>query len=393
MASSSRRTVFERHPRLTIAALAVVFALVTDVLFAHVYFAIKAARAAARRTGPRPGPRASPPAPPFRIKTDVFHHGREPFWNTTNHWGPREYPFVTNALGFVDREPRMVSPAAGGPRLVFIGDSFTEGSGVSYEDTFVGRIDTELGRQGIQVLNAAAVSYSPIIYYRKMRYYIRHGFTLSELVVFLDISDVQDEVMYTFDAEENVVWDEARKAVEDEANRRHGGEPQPDPLKFTAVGRVLADHTLAAAQAYRLLSRLAYGDPYGSPIGRRRGLWTVDDRFFAEYGREGLRNAEVHMDQLLQLCREEGVRLTVAVYPWPDQIVRADLDSRQARFWRAWAQARNVDFLDYFPEFINKTPPRQVLERYFIPEDIHWNEAGHRLVADFFLEHYRQRRP
>ncbi len=385
------RSVFERHPRATVLVLVTLFALATDVVFSHVWFFLGPARVRPRPAGPKGSP-APRPQPSLKIKNEVFHHGLQPFWDGENHWGPRAYPFATNSLAFIDREPRVVPLAAPVRRIVFIGDSFTEGSGVAYDATFVGRVDAALARDGVEVLNAAAVSYAPIIYYRKMRYYVDRGLRLDELVVFLDISDIQDEVMYTFDERGNVVWDEPRRSREDEANRRFGGEPQPDPLKTTRIGRFLDRHTIATAQAYRFAWRLVKGDLYGTQTGRRRGLWTVDDRFYEEYGREGLERAAAHMDMLLTFCREHDIRLTVAVYPWPDQIVRGDLQSRQSRFWRAWTASRSVDFVDLFPAFIDQTPPAQVLERYFIPGDIHWNEAGHKLVADVFLDEYRRRR-
>jgi hypothetical protein len=388
MTNERRPSFFERHPRATVLALVVVFALATDVVFAHVYAALKARR---QKNGRPPATLPVPhPPPPFKIKNEVFHHGLEPFWNGINDWGPRLYPFITNSLGFMDRAPRVVEVAAAGPRIVFIGDSFTQGMGVAYPETFVGLVDTELAQQGVSVLNAAALSYSPIIYYRKMRFYLERGLTASELVVFIDISDIQDEVFYTFDANGYVVWDKERKSREEEANRRYGHEPQPDPLKATAFGRILDAHTLATAAAYRQLALLARGDGNNTQTGRRRGRWTVDDRVFEEYGREGLARAALHMDQLLALCREHGIQLTVAVYPWPDQIVTRDLDSRQVRFWRDWTRERDVAFLNLFPAFINNQQPAgDVTKRHFITNDVHWNESGHRLVAEVFLDHYR----
>ena len=68
------------------------------------------------------------------------------------------------------------------------------GIGLSYEDTFVGLIDSRLSKNNIEVLNAGRVSYSPIIYWRKIKFLIEDlGLDIDELVVFLDISDVRDE--------------------------------------------------------------------------------------------------------------------------------------------------------------------------------------------------------
>jgi hypothetical protein len=116
----------------------------------------------------------------------------------------------------------------------------------------------------------------------------------------------------------------------------------------------------------------------------------VDDRLFEAYGREGLETAREDMDRLRGVLRGHGIPLTVAVYPWPDQVLHRDRESRQASFWRHWAADNGAGFIDYFPRFIDGTPAREVLDRYFIPGDVHWNEAGHRLIAEGFLEYYQR---
>jgi len=96
------------------------------------------------------------------------------------------------------------------------------------------------------------------------------------------------------------------------------------------------------------------------------------------------------MDELLQLLKRHDVRLILAVYPWPDQIYHHDLDSRQVRFWREWAQANSVPFLNYFPKLIDTPDSKEaIIRRFYIPGDIHFNEAGHRFIADGFLDYYR----
>ena len=90
-------------------------------------------------------------------------------------------------------------------RILFIGDSFTEGVSLKYEDTFVGLIDSALKKEKIDVLNAARASYSTIIYWRKIKYLIEDiGLKFDEVVVFIDISDAQDEGFYDL-SKDNIV--------------------------------------------------------------------------------------------------------------------------------------------------------------------------------------------
>jgi hypothetical protein len=106
-----------------------------------------------------------------------------------------------------------------------------------------------------------------------------------------------------------------------------------------------------------------------------------------EYGREGLEKARVHMDALHDLLSRHGIGLSIAVYPWPDQVLLGDRESRQVTYWRAWARQSGVPLLDYFPAFVGGGDPSTTVRQHFIPGDIHWNEAGHRIIADALIAH------
>ena len=129
--------------------------------------------------------------------------------------------------------------------------------------------------------------------------------------------------------------------------------------------------------------------PVGAVTNKTKVRWTVDDALFESTGRPGLQKAKALMDRLHAFLTERGLSLTVAVYPWPDQIVERDLDSRQVRFWKHWTKERGAGFIDLFPYFIDGRDPAAVIRQYFIPYDVHFNSAGHALVAKAFLENYR----
>jgi hypothetical protein len=171
------------------------------------------------------------------------------------------------------------------PRIVFLGDSFTEGLGVPWGETFVGRIAEALEPKGIEVLNAATASYSPLLYYDKMKYWIEQGLVFDELVVFVDISDVRDELAYkdfapgspyaprflarqlnsflnrnSFLYASNLYW-RARelllgKSMDEEARALHDSERKAIQVKGAA--RALRDHTYhARAKRVLELARLS----------------------------------------------------------------------------------------------------------------------------------------
>jgi len=62
---------------------------------------------------------------------------------------------------------------------------------------------------------------------------------------------------------------------------------------------------------------------------------------------------QLYMNKLSSLLERNNIKLTVAVYPWPDQVYHNDLNSRHVQVWRNWSQEHEVTFINYFPYFID----------------------------------------
>jgi hypothetical protein len=261
-------------------------------------------------------------------------------------------------------------------RVLFIGDSFTESLGFSFSDSFVGLVSERVQKQGIEVLNAAVTSYSPIIYLKKIGHLLQEvGLEFDHVVALIDISDVLDEASeYAFDGRGNVVSREAPEA----------GRFDKKIKSFITENTILLSH-------FRTWVRMLKADnikarPMEEALDQYRSAWTFDPVAYKDYGKRGLGLAADHMTRLRALLDSNGITLTVVVYPWPDQIVQRDLESRQVVFWRNWAQLNQVEFVNLFPDFIGDTDPVSVVNTYFIAGDVHWNARGHKVVAERLLE-------
>jgi len=269
-----------------------------------------------------------------------------------------------------------------------MGDSFMEGVGLPYEDTFAGMLETRLAPHA-EVLNAAVVSYSPMLYYLKTRHLIEsRGVTFDRLVVFIDVSDIQNEIAYesfvpTAFQTSRKLYFHTKRFLTDISYISHRIdqilERRKDPLELGLHGDGLFPCFDGADQEF--LEDIEFHESVSD--------WTIKPRIFEKYGRRGLELAVANMQKLVDLCLEHGIRLAIAVYPWPHQIVARDLESIQVKQWRLFCKWNGVPFLNYFPDFITARPPEEVLNRFFLPEDVHWNRAGHQIIAkrliDFFL--------
>lgn len=337
-----------------------------------------------------------------RVYSPIYHHDLAPSQEINDaRWGTSHYDFATNSLGFKDRTTRTVPSAADHPRILFIGDSFTEGSGYNFGLTFPGQVEMLLADQNVEVLNAAVSSYSPAIYHRKITHLLDDIHLKVDLVAaFIDISDIDDEARsLRFDHAGNVV---ARGSGEADENllgaarktrsllKRHSSIyrlisalNRQRKSKLTHVNTCLRD--VAASDGSVTLD----AEYFRTALNNPRSQWTWNEREFESWGRRGLELAAANMTRLKSLLDAHGVPLIVAVYPWPEQIFENETGSRQIRFWRRWAEDNDARFLNLFPPFLVGEGPLATYTKYFVPCDVHWNEAGHRLVAENFVTLYR----
>lgn len=368
---------FERHPVLTAFALSALLPLLLFALDMGAYQVGDGITTLREKIADWRG--LPPPGVPGAATSNLdFHHGLKENWSPRGATGTG-YDTYTNSLGFRDERVRHVTMQPEGRRIILIGDSFTEGVGVPFAKTFAGLLSQRLAASHTEVLNAAASSYCPIIYLRKLRYWMgEQGLDADEVIVFLDMSDIQDETFYDWGPEGQV-----RSAVSRDWVRYYltmHGEPYwvNWALDRTYVSKILFGMLQRASLPRDVPSRKALNSP--------RALWTIDPFYYESYAKAGLPLALKHMDELKAFLDARSVALKLVIYPWPDQVYRHDLPSKQEAVWKDWAAAHGVPLLDLFPDIIASGAAREVLGRYFITDDIHLNAAGHRLVADRVLD-------
>jgi len=277
-------------------------------------------------------------------------------------------------------------------RILLIGDSYLEGMGVPYENSVAGILGESLKADAIEVLNAAALSYSPKLYFLKTRYLIeqRH-LAFDELYVFIDISDPHDEIIYKYWEPGDGAFASGLRAL-DRFFKRHSFLYSYCSARLRlnrekAINNAFPAESSADARFWvqDLKEYLRRADPE-----KDRFLWPNKQSALDEWGWEGLSLCERYMTEVQKLCARHGIRLAIVIYPSPYQLTGSNLGGIPVTFWRAFAEKRGIGFLNLFPVFIGSGPPQTVYANYFIQGDGHWNEAGNRLVAEAVLKHIRE---
>ncbi len=314
----------------------------------------------------------------FRCPNPFFHHGLLPDQKAINKWGDKEFEIYTNDLGFKDHECRSVQLQSNKRRILFMGDSFTEGVGMSWEESFVGILNKNIPE--VEMLNAGVVSYSPKLHYLKLKYLTENvSIKFNEVFVFVDNSDIMDEITYADFIPYDNNW--LKKAgyklknyffnhsyiyysISDfiNKNRRNNIAESWNPFS----GKSIADE-----------SAMHDDDFLAATMD-----WSYKKENYEKWGKKGLKLATQNMDKLLELCRANQIIINLVIYPWPNMIQRNDLNNIQVRFWEDYSRNNNIRLVNLYPAFITAYNSDQTISKYFIPGDVHWNEEGNRYVAE-----------
>ena len=313
------------------------------------------------------------PSKRARIRHDVYHHTLATNVAVNDDWGGKyHYKLCTDENGFKSSCGKQTGKQFD---IGFIGDSFTEGIGLPYEQTFVGMIAE--AHPEWTIANLGVVSYSPTIYLAKVRYLLSRGYTFKKVHVYIDISDVHDEATY-YDFQGERVAKRGTLMVDAGFISFYENMRELFPLTLRAV-EVIKDTIVTPSEKEAL------------ELEKARSSWSYNPTIegYEPLGIEGgIKRAMDRMMELHQLLQRHNIPLSVGVYPWPAQVRYDTQESRQVNLWREFCRTRCEYFFDSFPPFFVSAATNGVEETinaYYFDGDIHLNESGNRVLAENYL--------
>jgi len=299
------------------------------------------------------------------------------------------YTLCTNEYGFKsDCEKKKISKKID---YAFIGDSFTEGVGLNFEDTFVGLFSEN--NKNKSIANLGVESYSPKIYYKKIKQLLDNGFQFDRVIIFLDLGDILDENAYFFDNGNlkrkstikfvNTVYQEysnlykLKKILKDKL-----------PLGFlfySSLGKI----NFKSNSEKKILQTLNIKDNY---IIHSR--WTYENEFSKKdepWISNGILESKIYLNKIYELSKENNFKLSLAIYPWPAQILFDD-DTGRKKFGNIWKNfciekcEHFVNFLDKFHDLKSQIGKTDVAEKYYLKDDVHFNKKGNIFIFNHLKE-------
>jgi hypothetical protein len=327
---------------------------------------------------------------PLRIANPAYDHGFAANFDGYDVWGELRYRLTTDSLGFKDASVRNVPLKPASRRILLIGDSFAEGIGMSFEDSFAGQLYRagQERSEKIEFLNAGVASYSPSIYYKKIKYLLERGLQFDEVVVFSDTSDVTDEATSYFCIDDNPKYRAYCSPAEGAAQPEAAPPKKTDFFidRFVVTNRVRI-YIKKSIQSFLGNRRRSINTDHARIGWVIPGLDVASD--YRPLGVEGgIARSLQNMRALSDLLAARNIALTIVVYPWAQQLAQGDRDSKQISLWREFCQGRCKEFINLFPVFFAATEAdKDWYEHLFILGDDHFSAAGNRLMFRELARH------
>ena len=270
--------------------------------------------------------------------------------------------------------------------IAFLGDSFVEGVSLNYEKTFVGIFEN---KKNTSVANLGVTSYAPNIYLSKVKYLLDNGYSFKHLIVFIDISDLYDDnTFYKLNEDFSI---SERNAKEKNLKRR----------KFLRYNFPLTNYYMFVIKMNTRFNTevppLKSEKPIFNKRANKKALWTYksDDELDGYKGSISKTQNEMifAMNKLYELLEKNNIKLSLAVYPWPQQLEFNDKNSKHVKMWESFCEKKCVKFINFFPFFFEekkRTSYLEVFKKYYFWNDVHFNVEGNKVIADRLIKEFQR---
>jgi hypothetical protein len=303
-----------------------------------------------------------------RTKDPVTHHGFRPLESQLEQYGPLRRMIYINSLGGKDASCREVAKVGDNLRIAVFGDSFAEGWGLSYEQSLPGRLQEEMGTQGIEVLGFGVTSYCPSLTEKWMRKLLDSGVRWNMAIVLIDAGDAWEETH------------EYKDFIEGRQKMKPSNKPRFFKLKWYEYS--LTVQAVTTLHQFLLSKKQALSDWEVVQEGNIWKLQWLQKPEAKTWLRDGLMQEGQAVERILKMGREHDFCVLLVTYPYPIMMAHGWLVNEHTSYWKEFAWKNSVALADVSSDFAEKgTRPEETYRKYFIPGDFHWNNEGNNLVA------------
>ena len=324
-----------------------------------------------------------------KIKSYYYHHDLRPNASWEENWGYQNAKIFTNNLGFKDNKIQKVNFKKN--NILFIGDSFTEGVGVEYQNSFVGIIDKKVNSISEEhtVLNAGVVSYSPATILGKLNYLINiKNYPITKVFVVLCNGDIHDDLFRYKDVDKNyvVVHDDFlnnRILVNINNFLKSNTITYQFIKRVTPLSNIIKDFKEVETpdyQSYNLEKVLSIlnNKPDQKHINYKEE--------FNDWGIKGLEKSKKYLIETKKLLDKKNIKLSLVFLEEPIFMLNSIDSSYYESFWGKFAKQNNTEFIFIKDFHKNEKDKFKLYKKLFFIGDNHFNDEGNKVVAEEIIK-------
>ena len=311
------------------------------------------------------------------VNHNIYDHDLKKNFQATFEWAPgKKYIFCTDQNSF----RTFCNEKKNNQKffdIVFIGDSFTQGVGLEYDKTFVGKITKNLDE--LKIANLGVVSYSPSIYYTKLKYLIDNGYSFDRAIIYFDISDIYDDNRkYRFI--DGKIY--RKKSVFISKTQKFLKSSFPFLAYSTkTIKNDFFTKIYKKQKVVKSCNNLSYC--------HEKSSWTFNDKYFGEkHINKSLKFLELTYD----LLNKNDIKMSIGIYPWPTQILHDKEDSKLVSLMKNFCLDKCEFFFNNFPDFFEKIENNNrnaIISKYYFKGDVHYNAEGNDILFKNFIRSFK----
>ena len=330
------------------------------------------------------------------IYKDDFSHScvtnNNEFWelipncNVTEKYVKNSKPYKVltdkNGLRFsgLPRDPKKKN-------IIFLGDSFTYGLGLSYEDTYIGYLEEK--NLNYNLLNYGVIGYSPSVYHYQLNKIISSKVNFDKIILTLDITDFAEESSqwsYENDDEYPTSINGFKKEVE---SKKSFKERNLKASRFVAskVNNFFRNIKLTFANNTREKNKI----PGSSEMGKflYTDIKNTDQNLWSPLGFEkGVKKIEKKIEIISTLAKSNNAEFYILIWPWPDTLRFGQKKFNLEKFSKELCIKSDCQkVINVFAKFENiKKIDKNWLNNLYIHDDLHTNKLGNKVIGETIMK-------
>jgi hypothetical protein len=275
--------------------------------------------------------------------------------------------------------------------IIFLGDSFTYGLGLNYEDTYVGILEKK--NKKYNFLNYGVEGYSPSVYLYQLENIIKSKTSFDKVILTLDISDFAEESHgWRYEEKDTSPVRMSNLELKEQSNKEEEESFKKKNFKASRfisreINTFFRTIKISFAEKKRKKNLIPGRSSMGSFI--YTDLKDIDPNMWSPLGfEEGVKKIQEKIIQISSLTRSNNAEFYILVWPWPDTLqfgqTQFNLEKFAENLCKKSKCKKLINVINEFDKI--KKSDQNWLNNLYIHADLHTNKFGNEIISKVIMK-------